>query len=540
MYKDMLFDDEARKSIREGVRKLARAVKATLGPTGKNVVIKKKGADPVMTKDGVTVAREVELEEKFERVGAELIRGVASKTALVAGDGTTTATVLAEAILDEGLRQLSSGSQPVDLKKGIDKAVAVVEQALEEMSRPVTTKDKMAQVASISANNDKEIGDLLADVLFKVGSDGVVTIEESRDMETTVDMVEGMELDQGYISRYFVTNPEEGTAEWENPLILLYDGKLSAVKDIALGTQAGFLINALNAQRPLVIIANDLADDALTTIVLNRSRGGVPILAIRTPFGTSRRDVLDDLSVLLGCKVYSQEAGDNLHLIKKPEEQLGTAAKIVAYKDRTIIVGGRGTKEKIEERAEQIRALAAEPGRTEKEKMALRTRAAKLTCGVAVVRVGGVSEVEMKEKRDRVEDALYATQAAMKEGVVPGGGVALVRCIPLLNALIDTLDGAEAEGARIIRKALSAPLRQIAKNAGQSDDVVFNRVMEGRDAFGYNARVNNYSDMLESGILDPTRVTKSALKNAASISGLMLTTDVILAENEEVETSTQS
>lgn len=528
--KQLVFDSVAQNSLLNGVKKLSKAVKATLGPVGKNVVIKKQGSSPIITKDGVTVAKEVILEDPLENLGAELVRYVASRTAEVAGDGTTTATVIAEALLEAGSKQLVVGANPSDLKKGIDLAVLAVEKELSSFATPITSVDQMTQVATISANGDSVIGELLGKVIDKVGSEGVVTIEESTSEETKVETVEGLQFDRGYINHYFITNPDTNEAIWENPKILIYDGKLSAVKDIAVGNGKGFLDRIAAAQVPIVIIADDVDGDALTTLVLNRSKG-FQVLAVRAPgFGDYRKEMLHDIAVVVGTKVYSKH--DKLNELNL--DALGTAKKVSSTKDKTLIVGGQGTPEELSRRIVSIEHQLGSV-KSEREKVELKSRIAKLSNGVAVIRVGGISEVEMREKKDRVEDALYATQAAVKEGIVPGGGVALVRCIPAVQKIMMTLSGDTLNGAKIVENALSAPLKQIAENANQSGLAVFEKVWAGLGIgkdFGYNARTGQYEKLLSTGVIDPVKVVKCAIKNAAGIAGLMLTTNVVLYELE--------
>ena len=532
MPKEMRFNDEARKAIREGVRKLALAVKTTLGPTGKNVVIKKGTGSPVITKDGVTVAREVSLTDPFENLGAELLREVASKTCDVAGDGTTTATVLAESILEEGVKMLAAGANPSELKRGIDLAVQTVNKHLDTISMPVSTREQIVQVGTISANNDSSIGNLLADVVQKVGKDGVITVEPASGVETYVESVEGLQFEKGYIASGFINNPDTGEAVWENPMILLYDGKISGVREIVVGNNSGLLERAAAANVPFLIIAEDVDGDALTTMVMNRIQGGLKILAVRAPgFGDSRKEYLEDIASVTGTKVFSKQSGNNLNTIQL--QDLGGAVKVVVNRDKTLIVGGKGTKAAIGERVKNLqKRLETTP--YEMEKTSLRERIGKLTGGVAVVKVGAASEVEMREKKDRVEDALFATRAAVQSGIVPGGGVALVRCIPAVTKLISTLTGDMASGAQIVLRTLSAPLRQIVDNAGQqAGSGVLAKVLELTGSQGYNARTGAYEDLVAAGVVDPTKVTRSALQNAASVAGLMLTTDVLLVEMPE-------
>jgi len=532
MSKEMRFNDEARSLVFKGVQKLAQAVKTTLGPTGRNVIIKKTGKAPFITKDGVTVAREVELSDEFENLGAELVREVASRTALAAGDGTTTATVLAEAILEEGARHLTTGVNTTELKRGIDLAVKAVRSELDSLSQPVKSKKEMFQVASISANNDSEIGELLSELIDEIGSDGVATIEKSGTTETFIEKVDGLQLRGGYLTHYFA-NKENGEAVWDDPRILIYQGRITAARDLILGNGNGFLEKALSPAegRPIVIIADGVDGEALHALVMNRVQGGQKVLAVKTPFSLDKAETLQDVATLTGGKVFSREAGHNLHKIELSD--LGEAERIIATKDRTLILKGKGKPADITKRVENLRSQAAEADSEEKRR-SLKERAAKLDSGIAVIKVGGSSEVELRERHDRVEDALFATQAAVDEGIVPGGGVALVRCIKVVRALKLENDS-QMVGASIIERALSAPLKQIANNAGISGEVVLEKVLEQKGNFGYNARKGTYCDLVKAGIIDPAKVAKSAIENAASVAGLLLTTDVLL-----VETTTES
>lgn len=528
MAKEMLFHDEARRAIFSGVEKLARAVKATLGPTGRNVVIKRKGMAPFITKDGVTVAKEVSLVDEFENLGAELVREVASKTADAAGDGTTTATVLAEAILSNGARHLASGVNATELKRGIDEAVKVVVSEIESLAKPVRSKDEMYQVACISSNNDEHVGKLLADLINEIGSDGVATIEKSGSSETFVERVDGLQLRSGYVSEYFKTS-ETGEAVWDNPRILLFSGRIAAARDLILGNGNGFLEKALNPgeDRPIVIICDGVDGEALHALVMNRVQGGQKILAVKTPFSANKAEMLDDIALVTGGNVFSKEAGHKLHKIEM--DTLGSAGRVVATKDKTLILNGKGDPKLIKERAASLLEKAKDE-KDETKRRLLKERAAKLSEGVAVIRVGGVSEVEYKERYDRIEDALFSTQAAVEEGIVPGGGTALARCVRSVQTLVKNLSGDMRLGASIIEKALSAPLCQIAENAGLTGEVVLEKVLAGKGDFGFNARTGTYGSMYEAGVVDPAKVAKSAIKNAASVAGLVLTTDVLLLE----------
>lgn len=526
--RDVMFDDQARNSLLAGVKKLAKAVKATLGPVGKNVVIKRKGLSPLITKDGVTVAREMFLADPFENLGAELVRSVASKTAEVAGDGTTTATVIAEAILEAGSKQLAYGANPADLKRGIDLAVQVIERELNAMAVPVNSIEQMTQVATVSANGDQHIGRLLAEVINKVGAEGIVTIEESPSAETVTETIDGFQFDRGYLNHYFITNPDRGEAVWEEPKILIYDGKLVAVKDIAIGNGKGFLERAAASQSPLVIICDELDGDALTAVVMNRAKSGLPILVVRGPsFGDQRKELLADIAAVVGTKVYSKH--DKLNELDL--SLLGKASKVVSTKDRTMILGAKGTKEAVSSRIASINKRLEEVS-FDTEKVELKERLARLKNGIAVIKVGANSEVELKEKKDRVEDALYATQAAVKEGIVPGGGVALVRCLAAVKKLTSTLSMEEAIGSKIMEQAILSPLKQIVENGNQSPLSVLEKVLEGSGDFGYNAKYNRYENLLKTGVVDPVKVTKSALRNAAGVASLVLTTNVLIVEKD--------
>jgi len=527
----MLFQDDARKAVFLGVKKLAQAVKATLGPTGRNVVIKRDKQTPFITKDGVTVAKEVELENPFENLGAELVREVANKTAAV-GDGTTTATVLAEAILEIGSRHLETGVNATELKSGLDQAVSAVINQLTKMAKTIKSKEEIRQVATFSANNDTYIGELLSGLINEIGPEGVATIDKSGTTETFVEKVDGLQLQGGYISPYFKTQ-DNGDACWDNPRILIYAGRLTAARDLILGNGTGFLEKALSPAgdgRPLVIICDGLDGEALHALVMNRVQGGHKILAVKTPF-LHKDSMLEDIAVLTGGKVFSKEAGHKLHKIDLAE--LGSAGRIVATQEKTLILQGKGDPQKIKSMVDSL-SEKANNSLDDFEKKFYRERASKLAKGIAIIRVGGSSEIEMRERRDRVEDAFYATQAAIEEGIVPGGGVAFIRCINAIHELkLENED--QRMGAAIIEKALSSPLKQIAQNAGLSGDVVYDKVLAGIDSYGYNARTNTYVDMYKAGIIDPVKVTKSALLNAASVAGLVLTTDVLLVDKVKSE-----
>ena len=526
MAKDIKFDVDARELLKNGVDQLANAVKVTLGPKGRNVVIEKKFGAPQITKDGVTVAKEVELEDKFENTGAQLVKSVASKTGDDAGDGTTTATILTQAIVNEGLKNVTAGANPMDLKRGIDKAVAKVVDYIKEHAEVVGDNyDKIEQVATVSANNDPEIGKLLADAMRKVSKDGVITIEESKTRDTNIGVVEGMQFDRGYLSGYFVTDAEKMECVMDNPYILIYDKKISNLKDFL-----PILQPAAESGRPLLVIAEDVDSEALTTLVVNRLRGGLKICAVKAPgFGDRRKAMLEDIAVLTGGVVISEDKG--LKLEQATIEMLGTAKKVTVSKDNTTIVDGAGLKENIADRVAQIKnEIANTKSSYDKEK--LQERLAKLAGGVAVLYVGANSEVVMKEKKDRVDDALCATRAAMEEGVVAGGGVTYIRALDALKDLKgDNAD--EQTGINIVERAIEAPLRQIVANAGGEGSVVVNKVREGEGDFGYNARKDVYEDLRKAGIIDPAKVARVALENAASIAGLFLTTECLICDKPE-------
>ncbi|ARV06686.1 chaperonin GroL [Polaribacter sp. SA4-10] len=526
MAKDIKFDIEARDGIKRGVDALANAVKVTLGPKGRNVIISKSFGAPTVTKDGVTVAKEIELENPLENMGAQMVKEVASKTNDLAGDGTTTATVLAQAIVKEGLKNVAAGANPMDLKRGIDKAVAAIVADLEKQAQKVgNSSEKIKQVAAISANNDDVIGDLIATAFTKVGKEGVITVEEAKGMETYVDVVEGMQFDRGYLSPYFVTDADKMIADLENPYILLFDKKISNLQEIL-----PILEPVSQAGRPLLIIAEDVDGQALATLVVNKLRGGLKIAAVKAPgFGDRRKAMLEDIAILTGGTVISEERGFSLE--NATLDLLGTAETITVDKDNTTIINGSGDAKAIKARVNQIKAQI-ETTTSDYDKEKLQERLAKLAGGVAVLYVGAASEVEMKEKKDRVDDALHATRAAVEEGIVAGGGVALVRAKKVLEKIItDNLD--ETTGVQIINKAIEAPLRIIVENAGGEGSVVLNKVLEGKKGFGYNAKTDEYVDMLEAGIIDPKKVTRVALENAASVAGMILTTECALVDIKE-------
>lgn len=526
MAKDIKFDVEARDLLKQGVDQLADAVKVTLGPKGRNVVIEKKFGAPQITKDGVTVAKEIELENHFENTGAQLVKSVASKTGDDAGDGTTTATILTQAIVTEGLKNVTAGANPMDLKRGIDKAVKAVVEFIKNNAELVGDNyDKIEQVATVSANNDPEIGKLLADAMRKVSKDGVITIEESKSRDTHIDVVEGMQFDRGYLSGYFVTDADKMECVMDNPYILIYDKKISNLKDFL-----PILQPAAESGRPLMVIAEDVDSEALTTLVVNRLRGGLKICAVKAPgFGDRRKAMLEDIAVLTGGVVISEDKG--LKLEQATLEMLGSAEKVTVTKDNTTMVSGHGVKENIQERVAQIKnEIANTTSSYDKEK--LQERLAKLSGGVAVLYVGANSEVEMKEKKDRVDDALCATRAAMEEGVVAGGGTTYIRALSALKDLKgDNAD--EQTGINIVERAITSPLRQIVANAGGEGSVVVNKVAEGEGDFGYNARTDKYEDMRKAGIIDPAKVSRVALENAASIAGLFLTTECLITDKPE-------
>ena len=526
MAKEILFNIDARDQLKKGVDALANAVKVTLGPKGRNVIIEKKFGAPHITKDGVTVAKEIELADPYQNTGAQLVKEVASKTGDDAGDGTTTATVLAQAIVAEGLKNVTAGASPMDIKRGIDKAVAKVVESIKDQAETVGDNyDKIEQVATVSANNDPVIGKLIADAMRKVSKDGVITIEEAKGTDTTIGVVEGMQFDRGYLSAYFVTNTEKMECEMEKPYILIYDKKISNLKDFL-----PILEPAVQTGRPLLVIAEDVDSEALTTLVVNRLRSQLKICAVKAPgFGDRRKEMLEDIAILTGGVVISEEKG--LKLEQATIEMLGTADKVTVSKDNTTIVNGAGAKENIKERCDQIKAqIAATKSDYDREK--LQERLAKLSGGVAVLYVGAASEVEMKEKKDRVDDALRATRAAIEEGIIPGGGVAYIRAIDVLEGMKgDNAD--ETTGVEIIKRAIEEPLRQIVANAGKEGAVVVQKVREGKGDFGYNARMDVYENLHAAGVVDPAKVARVALENAASIAGMFLTTECVIVEKKE-------
>ncbi len=525
MAKQLKFDVAARESLMKGVDKLANAVKVTLGPKGRNVMIGKSYGAPNVTKDGVTVAKEVELEDTYENLGAQMAKEVASKTSDAAGDGTTTATVLAQAITREGLKNVAAGANPMDIKRGMDAAVNAVIEKLAKMAVKVNSKDHIAQVATISANNDTEIGKLLADAMEKVGKDGVITLEESKTAETTLDVVEGMQFDRGYLSPYFATNTETMEVSLDNPFILLYDKKISSMKDLL-----PILEQVAKQGKALLIVAEDVDGEALATLVVNKIRGTLKVAAVKAPgFGDRRKAMLQDIAILTGGQLVSEETGAKLE--DAPITVLGRAKSVTITKDNTTIVEGAGNAEAIKARVGQIKKQI-ETTTSDYDKEKLQERLAKLAGGVAVIKVGAATEVEMKEKKDRVDDAMHATRAAVEEGIVPGGGVALIRAASAIDDLkFNNSD--EQTGAKIIRRAIEEPLRQIVKNAGLEDSVVVNKVKEGKDGFGYNAKTDVYEDLIKAGVIDPAKVTKTALKNASSIASMLLSTDCVIAEKKE-------
>ena len=520
--KDVKFSSEARDLMMSGVNTLANAVKVTLGPKGRNVVIDKSFGAPSITKDGVSVAQEIELDGKFENMGAQMVKEVASKTNDIAGDGTTTATVLAQSLISEGVKSVAAGMNPMDLKRGIDKATEVVVAALQKSSQPCKNSDAIAQVGTISANSDTSVGAIIAEAMEKVGKEGVITVEEGSTLENELDVVEGMQFDRGYLSPYFINNQESMTSDLEHPFILLHDAKIANIRDLLPALEA-----VQKAGKPLLIIAEDIEGEALATLVVNNMRGIVKVAAVKAPgFGDRRKAILEDIAVLTGATVISEEVGLSLEAIT--EEHLGTAKRIEIGKDNTTVIDGAGAKKNIAARIGQIKTqIDATSSDYDKEK--LQERLAKLSGGVAVIKVGAATEVEMKEKKDRVDDALHATRAAVEEGVVPGGGVAFVRAISSLNSLKG--DNSDQDvGISICKRALEEPLRQIVSNGGGEASVVLNEVLKGKGNFGYNAASEEYGDMLKMGILDPTKVTRAALQHAASISGLMITTEAMVTD----------
>jgi chaperonin GroEL len=528
MAKQIFFDLEARNKMKKGVDTLANAVKVTLGPKGRNVVIEKKFGAPAVTKDGVTVAKEIELEDAVENMGAQMVKEVASKTADVAGDGTTTATVLAQSIITEGLKNVAAGANPMDLKRGIDKAVEKVIDALKAQSQAVGNDNKKIEaVATISANNDPFIGKLIAEAMQKVGKDGVITVEEAKGTDTTVEVVEGMQFDRGYISPYFVTNSEKMEAEIQSPMILIYDKKISAMKDIL-----HILEKVAQSGRPLLIIAEDLEGEALATLVVNKLRGTLKVAAVKAPgFGDRRKEMLQDIAILTKGIVISEEQGYKLE--NADLSYLGQAASVTIDKDNTTIVGGKGKKDDIIARINQIKAQI-EVTSSDYDKEKLQERLAKLSGGVAVLNIGAATEVEMKEKKDRVDDALHATRAAVEEGIVPGGGTAFIRAIASLDSFRSSNED-EKLGVQIVRRALESPIRTIVENAGLEGSVIVNKIKDGKGDFGFNARTEEFENLLKAGVIDPTKVTRVALENAASIAGMLLTTECVIADKPKPE-----
>ena len=525
MSKLVHYDMEARDALKRGIDKLADAVKVTLGPRGRNVVIEKSFGAPSVTKDGVTVAKEIELADKVENMGAQMVKEVASKTSDNAGDGTTTATVLAQAIVHTGLKNVTAGANPMDLKRGIDKAVDTIVDALKELSREIDDRSEIAQVGTISANNDEFIGNLIADAMEKVGKDGVITVEEAKGTDTTLDTVEGMQFDRGYLSPYFVTDSEKMIAELETPYILIFDKKISNMKDLL-----PVLEKVIQTGKPLLIIAEDIEGEALATLVVNKLRGSLKIAAVKAPgFGDRRKAMLEDIAILTGGTVISEERGYKLE--NATLDYLGQATSVSIDKDNTTIVDGAGKTDDIQARVNQIKSQI-ETTTSDYDREKLQERLAKLSGGVAVLYIGAASEVEMKEKKARVEDALHATRAGVEEGIVPGGGVALLRTISALDTLKAT-NADEKVGFNIVRTAVEAPLRIIADNAGAEGAIVIQKVLDGKDAFGYNARTEVYEDLIKAGVIDPTKVTRNALQNAASVAGLLLTTEAVVSEKPE-------
>ncbi|NHL70810.1 chaperonin GroEL [Burkholderia ambifaria] len=530
--KDVKFHDSARARIVKGVNVLADAVKVTLGPKGRNVVIERSFGAPTITKDGVSVAKEIELKDRFENMGAQIVKQVASKTADVAGDGTTTATVLAQSIVQEGMKHVAAGMNPMDLKRGIDKAVAAVLDELRKLSKPISTNREIAQVGSISANADEAIGKIIADAMEKVGKEGVITVEDGKSLDNELDVVEGMQFDRGYVSPYFINDPEKQAAYLDDALILLHDKKISNIRDLLPVLEA-----TSKAGKPLLIVAEDIDGEALATLVVNAMRGILKVAAVKAPgFGDRRKAMLEDIAILTGATVISEETGKQLQ--KASLEDLGSAKRVEVRKEDTIIIDGAGDQERIEARVKSIRTQIDETT-SDYDREKLQERVAKLAGGVAVIKVGAATEVEMKEKKDRVDDALHATRAAVQEGIVPGGGVALLRA----RWTATSLKGANSDqdaGIQIVLRALEAPLRVIASNAGDEPSVVIAKVLEGKGNFGYNAATGEYGDLVEAGVVDPTKVTRTALQNAASIAGLILTTDATVADAPKDEKPAQA
>ncbi len=525
MAKQIIFDSEARSKLKAGVDALSEAVKVTLGPKGRNVIIEKKFGAPTVTKDGVTVAKEIELEDKLENVGAQMVKEVASKTSDVAGDGTTTATVLAQAIMTSGLKNVTAGANPMDLKRGIDRAVEAIVANLRSQSKEIQDRSKIAQVATVSANNDSAIGDLIADAFEKVGKDGVITVEEARGTETTLEVVEGMQFDRGYLSPYFVTDAENMEVVLEDPYILIHDKKISTMKDLL-----PILEKVAQMGAPFLVIAEDIEGEALATLVVNKLRGTLKVSAVKAPgFGDRRKAMLEDLAILTGGTVVSEEKGYRLE--NATLDYLGRAKRIVIDKDNTVIVDGAGDSDQIKARSNQIKQQI-ETTTSDYDREKLQERLAKLSGGVAVLKIGAATEPEMKEKKARVEDALHATRAAIEEGIVPGGGVAYIRALAALDTL-DVTDEDQMIGVSIIRRALEEPLRQIAANAGHEGSIIVQKVKEGKGDFGFDAQSEEYGKLTDLGVIDPTKVTRTALENAASVAGLLLTTEAVVADKPE-------
>ena len=524
MSKQLLYSDQARSAILQGVNQLANAVKATLGPKGRNAILDKKFGAPTITKDGVTVAKEIDLKDPYQNMGAQLVKEVASKTSDVAGDGTTTATVLAQAIFREGVKHLSAGANPMELKRGIEKAVETATTELKKLSKPCQDKKEIGQIGAISANNDSTIGDLIAEAMDKVGKDGVITVEEAKSMSTSLDVVEGMQFDRGYISPYFVTNAERMEASLEDAFLLIHEKKISAMKDLL-----PILEQVAKMGKPLVIVAEDVEGEALATLVVNKLRGTLNIAAVKAPgFGDRRKAMLEDIAILTGGQVISEEVGVKLENVKLTD--LGRAKRVTIDKDNTTIVEGAGDPKQIEGRVKQIKAQIEETT-SDYDREKLQERLAKIVGGVAVINVGAATETEMKEKKARVEDALHATKAAVEEGIVPGGGVALLRSVPALEKM--KLDGDQQFGVNIVRRACEEPIRLIAENAGVEGSIVVDKVRSAKASNGYNAATDEYVDLVEAGVIDPTKVTRCALQNAASVAGLMLTTEVTVTDLPE-------
>ncbi len=524
--KEIIFSQRAREEILAGMNTLADAVKVTLGPKGRNVIIEKSFGSPNVTKDGVTVAKEIEVENRFQNMGAQMVKEVASKTSDVAGDGTTTATVLAQAIYREGIKLLAAGANPMDLKRGIDKAVGAVTESLKKLSKSTKDPKEIAQVGTISANGDETIGNILSEAMAKVGKEGVITVEEAKSMETELEVVEGMQFDRGYLSPYFVTDPERMEAVLDDPYILIYEKKVSSMKDLL-----PLLEQIVNTKRPLLIIAEDVEGEALATLVVNKLRGALHVCAVKAPgFGDRRKAMLQDIAILTGGQLISEDLGIKLESITVKD--LGQAKRVVVDKDNTTVVDGNGKKKEIEGRVAQIRAQVEETS-SDYDREKLQERLAKLVGGVAVVRVGAATEAEMKEKKARVEDALHATRAAIEEGIVPGGGVALIRSIAALESL--KVDEDQQFGVNIVRRAIEEPLRMITTNAGLDAAIIVDKVKNGKGAYGFNAQTEEYGDMIQMGVIDPTKVVRTALTNAASVASLMLTTDCMVAERPKKE-----